>query len=55
MLNVNEGPPNKTALIAEALAEIDDQYAGIRDVLVSMFSVLEDIGKRLSRIEKGMK
>ena len=52
---VKEGPPNRTAMIASALAEIDDQYAGIRDVLVNLFTVLQDIDKRLSRIEKRLK
>lgn len=52
---INEGPPNKTALIAEAIAEIGDQYDGIRDVLDKLYEVLQVFDQRLSCIERKLK
>ena len=49
---VNEGPPNRTKMIAEALAEIGDQYDGIHDVLNKVGAVLTEMDKRLAAIER---
>ena len=57
MLNqpIKEGPPNRTAMIVEALVEIDDQYGAIRDVLMEIGSVLTDMNERLTRMERELK
>ena len=57
MLNqpIKEGPPNRTAMIVDALVEIDNQYGGIRDVLAEVVAVLTDMNKRLTRVEKELK
>ena len=52
---VNEGPPNRTKMIAEALAEIGDQYDGIHDVLHKIGAALEVMDKRLTAIERKLK
>lgn len=57
MLNqpIQEGPPNRTQMIADALAEIDEQYSGIHDVLGKMVELMESMDKRIEAIEKHMK
>ena len=52
---VNEGPPNRTQMIADALGEIDDQYSGIHEVLTNVGKVLDDMNKRLAKIERRLR
>ena len=52
---IQEGPPNRTQMIANALAEIGEQYDGIHDVLNKVGAVLTEMDKRLAAIERKLK